>query len=92
MEALDFTKDGNRYIAQFVATADFSLHIELEKAGYVSIEQCSSDNGAYVPAHTFYKNEKILNIDTDFMALVYPKRIQIISEAPVKSGSYNFSE
>lgn len=76
---LQFTKEGEQYVAQFTATGDFNLHIEKSR-GRVYMLQSTVENGRYdgVKGASWGKLEG--TIDSDFTSLVYPKYIRIESE------------
>jgi hypothetical protein len=79
---LNFNKEGNVFVAEFEATADFNIHIEGVAEGKVYIYQRSTAEGeyAYVRAATPYPSfSKIY--DCDFSALVYPKYIRVVTDA-----------
>ena len=84
-----FTKEGNKWVAEFEAPSDFNLHIERENVAYINIMQRVTSNGAYDLAKNFSSNEIF---DYDFGALVYPKYIKVISGSEVVSASVNFNE
>jgi hypothetical protein len=75
---LNFNKEGNVFVAEFEATADFNLHIEGVKEGDVLVFQRGTADGeyAYVRAATPYPSFTTV-YDFDFAALVYPKYIKV---------------
>lgn len=87
---LIFNQVGSKYEAEFVATADFNLHIEKRGAGYMYIAQRGSETGSYDVAHSFGTADAV--IDTDVTALVYPKYIKIVSEVKPTMAEINFAE
>ena len=80
---LNFTKEGNKWVAEFEAPSDFNLHIEREQVAYINIMQRGSSNGEYDLAKSF-SADKIF--DYDFGALVYPKYIKVVSGSEVVKG------
>lgn len=86
---LNFTKEGNKWVAEFEAPSDFNLHIEREQVAYINIMQRGSSNGEYDLAKSFSADK---TFDYDFGALVYPKYIKVVSGSEVVSASVNFNE
>lgn len=76
---LTFTQQGNSFVAEFEATADFNLHIEREESGYVEVYQkTAGEKYAHVkgvPIQLRYQ----LTIDETFVGVVYPKMIKVVS-------------
>lgn len=78
---LSFTqKNPRRWEAEFIATADFNLHIERQSSGFLFVQQRTSSIGEYdsISGANFALSDPI--IDVDMVALVYPKYIKIVSE------------
>lgn len=77
---LTFHKDGGSFVAEFVITADFNLHLEGVLLEDYKIYQKTAGNAyARVQGLTDRPNyEKVL--DFDFSGVVYPKTIKIVSE------------
>lgn len=84
---LNFTKEGNKWVAYFEATSNFNLHIEREQVAYINIMQRGTSNGEYDLAKSF-SADKIF--DYDFGALVYPKYIKVVSGSEVVKGEVTF--
>lgn len=80
---LIFEKQGTKWVAEFEVTSDFNLHIEREEAGFLFVQQRTTDDGEYdsVNGANFSPSDGV--IDMDFVALVYPKYIKVVSEAEV---------
>lgn len=76
---LTFNKDGGSFVAEFVATADFNLHIE-KSGGDIRIMQKTTENGKYDSIDGLYIPAGNPVIDYDFVASIYPKYIKIVSE------------
>lgn len=76
---LTFNKDGGSFVAEFVATADFNLHIE-KSGGDIRIMQKTTENGKYDSIDGLYIPAGNPVIDYDFVGAVYPKYIKIVSE------------
>lgn len=89
---LTFTKQGNSYVAEFDATADFNLHIERPKEGYLRVYQRTGGSGgfAYVEGLSQYAFDKI--IDLDFTGAVYPKSIKVVSDVQPSLATVNVGE
>lgn len=76
---LTFNKDGGSFVAEFVTTADFNLHIE-KSGGDFRIMQKTVENGLYDYIDGLYIPAGNPVIDYDFVASIYPKYIKIVSE------------
>lgn len=76
---LTFNKDGGSFVAEFVTTADFNLHIE-KSGGDFRIMQKTTENGKYDSIDGLYIPAGNPVIDYDFVASIYPKYIKIVSE------------
>jgi hypothetical protein len=78
---LTFNKVNNWYEAEFEIAGDINLHIELNVAAPIKLYQKTSGD-KYDLVQAFKPSiDKVL--DTDLMALVYPKCIKVVSEAEV---------
>lgn len=72
---LNFTFDGDHYIAQQQVNADYNLKLEFEKPSVVFVSHCTAGTKfAHVQAYT-----NIEVVDDDFDGCVYPKTIRIKS-------------
>lgn len=82
---LTFLLDGNKWVTEFEANADFNLHIE-KGAGSLSVSQTSVPGGKYdnVPSLRMSPDDSAL--DKDVTALIYPKTIRI--DAYTKEAPY----
>lgn len=80
---LNFEKQGTKWVAEFEVTGDFNLHIEREEKGFLFVQQRTTPDGEYdsVNGANFSPSDGV--IDMDFVALVYPKYIKVVSEAEV---------
>ena len=78
----------NLYVAEFEATGDFNLHIERVSDGRFLVHQKSVADGEYdiVDTVAYMDLDHKDTIDMDFVALVYPKWIKVVSEAEVTMG------
>lgn len=76
---LTFNKDGGSFVAEFVTTADFNLHIE-KSGGDFRIMQKTPRTGKYDSIDGLYIPAGNPVIDYDFVASIYPKYIKIVSE------------
>lgn len=79
MKDIQFTKQGNTYVAEFEVNADFNLHIEKSRSGYLYMRQRST-SGKWDSVRNFQVAENDYIVDYDFTALVYPKQIRLVSE------------
>jgi hypothetical protein len=80
---LKFTKDGEKFISEFTATADFNLHLEGVVEGNVKVYQRGTASGEYAYVRTATPYPSFSSVyDCDFSALVYPKYIKV--ECPVQ--------
>ena len=88
---LNFTKQGNLYVADFTATSDFNIHIEKEE-GYIHILQSTVEGGEY----DYIKGLNISHldpvIDMDFTAAVYPKYIRVKSRVMPTKAVVTFNQ
>lgn len=75
---LNFEKQGKFYVAEFVASRDFNIHLESGAPIHAVVYQKSVEDGKYSVASSI--NGVGLVLDTDFSAVVYPKYIRIESE------------
>lgn len=69
-----------RWEAELVVSADFNLHIEKEKSGFLLIQQRGCESGGYDTVGGVNPSPSDLVFDFDFSALVYPKYIKVVSE------------
>lgn len=76
---LTFNKEGENFVAEFEATADFNLHIERNKGGNILL-YVRTQGGGYDIVDDFGVQKHQGVIDYDCTALVYPKWIKIVSE------------
>lgn len=88
---ITFEKVGNKYVAEFEATADFNIHIERAEQGTLEVYQRGIAEGEYDFAWSAGIGARKV-IDYDFAALVYPKWIKVVSGSEVLSASVNFNE
>ena len=77
---LNFVKDGNQYVAEFMATADFNLHIERNERGFLIFNQRTTASGKYdrIKGTSFNDGDPV--VDVDFVGSIYPKYIQVVSK------------
>lgn len=74
------------WVSEFEVTSDFNLHVERVSGGRFLVYQKSVADGEYDLVDGLgYKDHKD-TIDMDFVALVYPKWIKVVSEAEVTMG------
>lgn len=90
---LEFTEvSKGLWVAEFVATANFNLHIEREKRGSLVVSQRGTDSGEYSTSFVKGEYEGSAIFDSDFGALVYPKWIKIESGSKVVSCTVTQAE
>lgn len=82
---LTFLLDGNKWVTEFEANADFNLHIE-KGAGSLSVSQTSVPGGKYDNVPSLRMSPEDSALDKDVTALLYPKTIRI--EAYTKEAPY----
>lgn len=90
---LDFEQKGGEYIATASVTADYALHLERAKGGWLRLEQTSVEDGLYAKCdlpQAFQNAPRV--IDYTFTHGVYPMYIKIRSESEVKSGTITTAE
>lgn len=75
---LEFTKNGDLYIAEFTAEADFNIHIEKD-AGFVTLYQTSVAGGKYEVVRSLNRNYLDPVIDAAHKVLVAPLYIRLVS-------------
>lgn len=79
---LIFAKEHDMYVAEFVATGDFNIHLERNDRGILNILQSTVADGKYdsISSHNIIQDRVF---DCDFTAMIYPKYIKIISNTEV---------
>lgn len=82
---LTFLLDGNKWVTEFEANADFNLHIE-KGAGSLSVSQTSVPGGKYDNVPSLRMSPEDATLDKDVTALLYPKTIRI--DAHTKEAPY----
>lgn len=82
---LTFLLDGNKWVTEFEANADFNLHIE-KGAGSLSVLQTSVPGGKYDNVPSLRMSPEDSALDKDVTALIYPKTIRI--DAYTKEAPY----
>lgn len=82
---LTFINDGNKWVTEFEANADFNLHIE-KGAGSLFVAQTSVPGGKYDYVPSLRMAPEDATLDKDVTALIYPKTILI--EARTKEAPY----
>lgn len=78
---LDFTKIGDRYVAEFTTSSDFNLHLELPTREAVLVQQRTSASGQYATIKDMRNYAFDLVNDIDFTAAIYPKNIRVVCSA-----------
>lgn len=74
---LNFTKDGNAYVAEFEASGDFNVHIETAEECTLNVFQRTGSSGAFAQVESVGLRAFDRVKDVDFSGSVYPKTIQI---------------
>jgi hypothetical protein len=89
---LTFTKEGRNYIAEFVATTDFNLHLERNEKGVLFVQQRTSEKGQYdsIRGGDFAPQDKV--VDCDFAGVIYPKYIKVVSDVQPSLAVVTFAE
>ena len=82
---LTFLLDGNKWVTEFEANADFNLHIE-KGDGSLSVSQTSVPGGKYDNVPSLRMSPEDATLDKDVTALLYPKTIRI--DAYTKEAPY----
>lgn len=82
---LTFLQNGNKWVTEFEANADFNLHIE-KGAGSLSVSQTSVPGGKYDNVPSLRMSPEDETLDKDVTALLYPKTIRI--DAYTKEAPY----
>lgn len=77
---LEFTKQGDIYVAEFTADAPFSLHVERDRVGYIEMLQNSVTGGKYDTVREFKVNAGDPVFDFDSGDFLGTKFIRIESE------------
>lgn len=74
---LEFTKQGNQFVAEFNAPGTFNIHVEREGTSSFTIEVRTSETGKFaaVKGSSEYAFDKV--IDMDVPGYVFPKRIRL---------------
>lgn len=78
-ESSQVLSDKPAYEVEFEASSDFNIHIERPSDGYFLLFQKSTPNGKYTEVNNVYDLESKTTIDMDFVGVVYPKWIKIVS-------------
>lgn len=90
---LAFNQTGNKYIAEFMVTGDFNLHIEGVNEGDVRVFQRGSDSGGYALVREATPRPPFGNVyDMDFSGSVYPKYIRVSCLGNPTSATLTFNE
>lgn len=77
---LTFLKSKTKsWVAEFEATADFNLHIERVDSGDISVFMKTSGE-KYSRVEEFDRVRGASVLDYDFVGIIYPKQIKIVSE------------
>ena len=92
MATLTFNKVGDKYVAEFEATGNFNLHIERNESGFLFVNQRTTSSGAYdsVKGASFNYGDPV--VDIDFVGVIYPKYIQVVSKVMPTMAAVTFAE
>lgn len=77
---LTFTQQGNSFVAEFEATADFNIHLERDRGGVFRVYQRTAGSQYALvdeldKVYTQYKGI----VDYDFAGVIFPKMIKVVS-------------
>lgn len=84
---INFNPVKGGYEAEFVAQADFNLHIETEEGKSVQLYQRGTPEGKYAFVASLPCDGEG-TIDTDVASLIHPKCIKLFSGTPVVAAYY----
>lgn len=90
---LNFTKEGDVYIAEQTVNAPYALHIERSEPSSFSIKQRSTDSGEY--ASCWVVPDRIDGatvIDWSFDHTIYPMHVRFESGSEVTSATLTEAE
>ncbi len=92
MVNLTFQKIEDHWESEFVAQADFNLHIEKEQDGYLYLQQKHGLEDKYASCRgaDFARCDKV--IDNDFIGTVYPKMMKLVSEVAPTRATIRYKE
>lgn len=77
---LTFTQEADFWVSEFTAAADFNLHIE-KGEGSIYIYQRTTSEGEYDYVRAMGSSTYDKVVDIDFVGVVYPKWIKVVSYA-----------
>lgn len=88
---LNFTKDGDKYVAEFNADANFNLHIERNEGGFLFVNQRTTQSGRHdsVNGASFGYDDPV--VDVDFVGAIYPKNILVVSQVMPTMAEVTFA-
>lgn len=89
---LTFNKDGGSFVAEFVTTADFNLHLEGVLLGDYKIYQKTAGNDYTLVRGLADRPNYEKVSDFDFSGVVYPKYIKIVSEVEPTLAVVTFAQ
>lgn len=91
---LTFTQENGLYVAEFEATAPFSIHLERPRGGFINMLQRSVDSGTFVAVKNFNPNYNATQvIDADCgQGAVYPKWIRLESAVEPSVAEVTFED
>lgn len=93
--SLNFTKQGDMYLAETIVTGDYNLHVERQKAGRFYIYQRGTSTGQYAPVILpYWVSQSGQIIDYAFSHGVYPEgglHLLIKSESEVTRATLSYN-
>ena len=91
---LQFTQNGNQWIAETTVNAPYNLHIERKGAGKFMIYQRGTDSGQYAPCviGSYLAQNQGQVIDWSFDHTIYPMHVRFESGSEVTSATLTEAE
>lgn len=91
---LNFTKEGDVYIAEQTVNAPYALHIERSEPSSFSIKQRSTDSGEYASCWELSDRVKkgATVIDWSFDHTIYPMHVRFESGSEVTTATLTEAE
>lgn len=89
---LNFIEVEGKWVAEFEAIGNFNLHIERKESGYLYVLQDTTLDGNWDSVRGGSYNYSDPVIDVDLTAVVYPKRIQIVSKVEPTRAEVHFAQ
>lgn len=85
MAKLEFTKQGDLYVAEVTVNNDYNVHIEREKGGFLYLEQRSTQEGRFASCGlpSGVSNGYWSTLDYTFAHGFYPMTVRFKSTSPI---------